>query len=56
MDRKEQIRQLLKRMASEVGPDYTMLARVKRVDEAQRTLHFVYNASGKVDYWWIYQQ
>lgn len=46
MDRAEQIRQRLKEMASEVGPDASMLAQVKSVNEEQMTCDLYDDESG----------
>jgi len=46
MDKAEQIRQKLKKMASEAGPDVTLLAQVKSVDEASLTCDLYDDDSG----------
>lgn len=45
----EEIRQSLKRMASEVGPDHTMLAQVKSVDEDAETCE-LYDDDSELDF------
>jgi hypothetical protein len=46
MDKHKQIRSLLKTMAAEVGPDFSMLAQVKSVDEGAMTCDLFDEESG----------
>lgn len=46
LDKQEQIRQRLKEMASEVGPDFTLLAKVKSVDEVNNLCDLTDDESG----------
>jgi hypothetical protein len=50
MDKQEQIRSKLKQMAGEVGPDVTMLAQVKSVNEDEMTCD-LYDDESELDFY-----